>query len=88
MEEVAAEAGREEKPELGYLGTTPPSGKRELGELCILQKCELCSTGVLWPCLTSPLMCFQHTVLTALNLGNKELFGLQPYAPSPDRNPL
>lgn len=62
--------------------------QRELEELCILQKHELCSTGLLWPCLTSPLTCFQHTVLTALNLCNKELFGLQTYAQNPDKNPL
>lgn len=36
MEEVAAETGREEKPVLGCLGTTPPSGTQRTGRALYL----------------------------------------------------
>lgn len=61
---------------------------RELEELCVLQKHALCTPGLHWPCLISPLTCFQRTVLQTLNLCNKEWFSEQAYAERPDRNAL
>jgi len=67
---------------LCYLGTTPPSGMERAGRtLCLAEMCTLLH----WPYLTSPLKCFQHTVLQDLNLCSEEWFSVQAYAESPDR---